>query len=31
MAYWGMAMANIDNAKRAKKFMAECRQAQGRG
>ena len=24
MAYWGMAMANIDNATRAKKFMAEC-------
>lgn len=24
MAYWGMAMANIDNQDRAKKFMAEC-------
>lgn len=24
MAYWGMALANIDNAARAKKFMAEC-------
>lgn len=24
MAYWGMAQANIDNAARAKKFMAEC-------
>jgi peroxiredoxin len=24
IAYWGMAMANIDNATRAKKFMAEC-------
>ena len=24
IAYWGMAMSNIDNAKRAKKFMAEC-------
>src|SRR5436190_2542950 len=24
MAYWGMAMANIDNANRAKKLMAEC-------
>jgi peroxiredoxin len=24
MAYWGMAMANIDNANRGKKFMAEC-------
>jgi peroxiredoxin len=26
MAYWGMAQANIDNAARAKKFMAECLQ-----
>jgi peroxiredoxin len=24
MAYWGMAMANIDNADRARKLMAEC-------
>src|SRR5687767_5937071 len=24
MAYWGMALANIDNISRAKKFMAEC-------
>jgi peroxiredoxin len=24
MAYWGMAQANIDNAARATKFMAEC-------
>ena len=24
IAYWGMAMANIENAERAKKFMAEC-------
>ncbi|HZN32509.1 MAG TPA: redoxin domain-containing protein [Pirellulaceae bacterium] len=24
LAYWGMALANIDNANRAKKFMAEC-------
>src|SRR6185503_16857666 len=24
MAYWGMAMANIDNLTRAKKFMVEC-------
>lgn len=24
MAYWGMAMANMDNASRAQKFMAEC-------
>jgi peroxiredoxin len=24
IAYWGMAMANIENATRAKKFMAEC-------
>jgi len=24
IAYWGMAMANIDNPDRAKKFMAEC-------
>lgn len=24
IAYWGMAMANIDNQDRAKKFMAEC-------
>ena len=24
IAYWGMALANIDNATRARKFMAEC-------
>jgi peroxiredoxin len=24
MAYWGMAQANVENAARAKKFMAEC-------
>ena len=24
MAYWGMALANIDNADRGKKFMEEC-------
>ncbi|MDX1947382.1 MAG: redoxin domain-containing protein [Pirellulaceae bacterium] len=24
MAYWGMALANMDNGDRAKKFMAEC-------
>lgn len=24
IAYWGMALANMDNATRAKKFMAEC-------
>ena len=24
MAYWGMALANIENGDRAKKFMAEC-------
>jgi peroxiredoxin len=24
MAYWGMALANIDNVTRAKKFMTEC-------
>src|SRR4029453_8340767 len=24
IAYWGMAMANIDNPTRAKQFMAEC-------
>ena len=24
IAYWGMALANIDNADRGKKFMAEC-------
>jgi peroxiredoxin len=24
MAYWGMALANIDNISRAKKFMVEC-------
>ena len=24
MAYWGMAMANVNNLSRAKKFMAEC-------
>ncbi|WP_254512205.1 redoxin domain-containing protein [Anatilimnocola floriformis] len=24
IAYWGLAMANIDNSTRAKKFMAEC-------
>lgn len=24
MAYWGMAMANIDNRERARKFMEEC-------
>ena len=24
IAYWGMAMANIENATRAKKFLAEC-------
>ncbi len=24
IAYWGMALANIDNTTRAKKFMAEC-------
>lgn len=24
MAYWGMTLANLDNANRAKKFMAEC-------
>ncbi len=24
IAYWGMALANTDNATRAKKFMAEC-------
>src|SRR4029079_14692074 len=24
MAYWGMAMANVENVNRAKKFMAEC-------
>ncbi|MFN0017605.1 MAG: redoxin domain-containing protein [Pirellulaceae bacterium] len=24
MAYWGMAMANMENQDRAKKFMAEC-------
>lgn len=24
IAYWGMAMANVENTERAKKFMAEC-------
>ncbi len=24
IAYWGMALANMDNAQRGKKFMAEC-------
>ncbi|MEX2173938.1 MAG: peroxiredoxin family protein [Pirellulaceae bacterium] len=29
IAYWGMAMANIDNASRGKKFMAECLKHKG--